>query len=198
MTKMNTLYIALFTVLLGVVMSTKVSASWRLAESSSELNFISTKNLHISEIHQFSQLTGSVSETGALDIKIDLASVETGIDIRNTRMREKLFLVDKFPEATLHAQLPEKVMQLKMGHSVTLNIPAKLTIMSTEKALTIAVQVSKTMDGQYIATSAQPILIGAGDFGLASGVELLQQIAGLSSISHSVPVTFNLIFEPEE
>ena len=111
-------------------------------------------------------------------------------------MREKLFLVDKFPKATLNAVLPEQVIKLKKGHSITVELPAKLTIMATEKSLTIAVQVSKTMDGQFIATSAKPILIGATDFGLKPGVELLQQIAGLSSIGLSVPVTFNLVFEP--
>ena len=196
MTKINMLYIALFTVLLSIVFSTKVNANWRLADSDSEVSFVSTKNLHISEIHKFSQLNGSLNKAGVLHIEINLASVETGIDIRNTRMREKLFLVDKFPKATLNAVLPEQIIKLKKGHSITVELPAKLTIMATEKSLTIAVQVSKTMDGQFIATSAKPILIGAKDFGLKPGVELLQQIAGLSSIGLSVPVTFNLVFEP--
>jgi hypothetical protein len=56
------------------------------------------------------------------------------------------------------------------------------------------VQISKTNSGQLIATSTQAILIGAKDYGLAAGVELLQKIAALSSISLSVPVSFNMVF----
>ncbi|MFT4937299.1 MAG: polyisoprenoid-binding protein YceI [Paraglaciecola sp.] len=196
MKKMNMVCIAFYGVLIMVTLSTKVSANWRLADSGSEVYFISTKNQHISEIHQFSQLNGSLTDAGVLRIEINLASVETGIDIRNTRMREKLFLVDRFPNATLDAVLPEELMKLEVGHSVNVELPVKLTIMTTEKLLNIAVQVSKTMDGKLIATSSKPTLIGAADFGLKSGVELLQQLAGLSSIGLSVPVTFNLTFEP--
>jgi polyisoprenoid-binding protein YceI len=176
----------------------QVSANWSLVESHSEVNFVTTKNLHVSEIHQFRELYGSLNDAGLLHIEISLASVETHNETRNTRMREKLFLVDKFPKATLEALIPEKLLQLKNGHSITAEIPAKLTIMAIEKPVNIIVQISKTMDGHLIATSAKPVLLGATDFGLTSGVELLQQLASLSNISLSVPVTFNVTFEPDK
>ncbi|MFT7216344.1 MAG: hypothetical protein ACI8R8_001411, partial [Paraglaciecola sp.] len=53
---------------------------------------------------------------------------------------------------------------------------------------------TRSSDGNITATSSKPILIAAADYGLQSGVELLQQIAGLSSIGLSVPVSFNLVF----
>jgi polyisoprenoid-binding protein YceI len=193
-TRIYIVYIALSTVILSVLFSAKVSADWQLAESDSEVYFVSTKNQNISEIHEFKGLDGNLTEAGVLRIEIELASVETGIDIRNIRMREKLFMVDKFPNATLDAVLPKELMQLKKGHSVNAELPVQLTIMTTVKPLNIVVQVSKTMDGQLIATSTKPVLIGAADFGLKSGVELLQKLAGLSSIGLSVPVTFNLTF----
>jgi hypothetical protein len=45
-----------------------------------------------------------------------------------------------------------------------------------------------------VATSTQPILISAADFGLTSGIEILQKLAGLSGIGLTVPVNFNLVF----
>lgn len=198
MTKIRNRYSAISAMLISMVFSLQVSANWSLVESHSELNFVTTKNLHVSEIHQFSQLNGSLNNAGLLHIEINLASVETHNETRNTRMREKLFLVDKFPKATLDAVIPEKIMQLKTGHSITVEIPAKLTLMAIEKPLKIVVQVSKTMDGHLIATSAKPVLLGAADYGLKTGVELLQQLASLSNISLSVPVTFNLAFKPDK
>jgi polyisoprenoid-binding protein YceI len=174
--------------------SIQAKADWRLINKQSAVSFISTKNLHNSETHQFTQLSGTLNRQGHLAIEIDLASVETGIDIRNTRMREKLFLVDQFPTASLNAILPKKIMQLNAGQSVLVELPATLKLMQFEKPITVVAQVSKTTNGQVIATSTQAVLISASDFGLVPGLELLQQIAGLSSIGLTVPVSFNLTF----
>tara|TARA_R110001632_G_scaffold155873_2_gene274113 strand:- start:68722 stop:69318 length:597 start_codon:yes stop_codon:yes gene_type:complete len=170
------------------------SADWRLLNNASHLNFVSTKNVNVSEIHHFSRLDGSLSSTGELSVDIDLSSVQTGIDIRNTRMREKLFMVDNFPKATLKATLPEEITKFTSGQSGTFIIPSKLTIMGQQHELEIEVQVTKTDHNRFVATSAKPILITAGDYGLQSGIDWLQNVAKLSSISPTVPVTFNLTF----
>ncbi|WP_166422576.1 YceI family protein [Paraglaciecola sp. 20A4] len=170
------------------------SADWRLLNDSSHLNFVSTKNVNVSEIHHFSQLDGSLSSKGDLSVDIDLSSVQTGIDIRNTRMREKLFMVDNFPKATLTATLPEEITQFTPGQSGTFVIPSKLTIMGQQNDVQVEVQITKTDHNRFVATSAKPILINAGDYGLQSGIDWLQNVAKLSSISPTVPVTFNLTF----
>jgi polyisoprenoid-binding protein YceI len=180
--------------LLFIVSFNIQAAGWLLSNEQSALSFISTKNQHFSEIHQFSQLSGSLSEQGKLTIEIDLASVETGIDIRNTRMREKLFMVEQFPSATISAMVPATIMQLKAGESLRLELPATLKLMSFENTITVSAQLSKTASGEFIATSTQAILISANDYGLAAGLEVLQKIAGLSSIGLSVPATFNVVF----
>jgi len=40
----------------------------------------------------------------------------------------------------------------------------------------------------------QPILLSADSFNLVSGIEILRDLANLSSISHAVPVNFTLFF----
>ncbi|MFT4993139.1 MAG: polyisoprenoid-binding protein YceI [Paraglaciecola sp.] len=194
MKQANIIFKITFYALLCTFFSVNALANWQLSNEQSTLYFISTKNQHISEIHHFTHLSGSLSEQGQLAIEIDLASVETGIDIRNTRMREKLFLVDKFPKATLRGSIPVKVMELKVGQSLTIKLPITLQIMGIEKSMTIMAQISLNDDGQLLASSTKPILISAADFGLKPGVELLQKIAGLGSIGLSVPVTFNVVF----
>ena len=180
--------------LASVLFGTMASADWRLVNEDSSLHFISTKNINVSEVHHFSQLNGKLSEKGTLSVEIDLASVATGIAIRDTRMAEKLFLVDQFPTAKLNATLPDNVLALKPGQTAGFVLPATVKIMSVELPISVSVQVTRSSDGNITATSSKPLLIAAADYGLQPGVELLQQIAGLSSIGLSVPVSFNLVF----
>jgi len=188
-------FLSLSTILICLsLFCSSANAHWMLVESESSLSFVSTKNQHISEIHQFKTLKGEFSPEGRLQIEIDLASIDSGIGIRDTRMQEKLFLVDKFPSANLTAQLPDSVLTLAKGSSISVRLPAELTIMGISKTITVTVQVSRKSDNGIVATSTQPILISAADFGLTSGIEILQKLAGLSGIGLTVPVNFNLVF----
>ena len=174
--------------------SATANAHWLLVKDESSLSFVSTKNQNISEIQQFTSLKGEFSPEGELQVKIDLASIDSGIAIRDTRMREKLFLVDKFPAANLTAQLPDSVLTLAKGNSISVTLPAELNIMGISKTINTTVQVTRKADNGIVATSTQPILISAADFGLTSGIEILQKLAGLSGIGLTVPVNFNLVF----
>ena len=109
-------------------------------------------------------------------------------------MREKLFMVDKYPSANLTAQLPDSVLNLEKGNSISVMLPAELSIMGISKTINATVQVTRKVDNGIVATSTQPILISAADFNLASGIEILQKLAGLSGIGQTVPVNFNLVF----
>ena len=46
------------------------------------------------------------------------------------------------------------------------------------------------------ATTTQPILLTASEFGLESGVAALQEVAGLNAISRVIPVTVALQLVP--
>ncbi|MEM5498566.1 YceI family protein [Paraglaciecola mesophila] len=178
----------------SLLVCASASADWQLLNKDSQLNFISTKNIKVSEIHHFSNLSGSLTSAGELSVDIDLASVETGIDIRNSRMREKLFMVENFPKATLTASLPKEIVAFTKGQAGTFTIPAKLSVLGQHKDIEVKVQVTKTDHNRFVATSVQPVMISAGDYGLQEGIDWLQNVAGLSSISPNVPVTFNLTF----
>jgi polyisoprenoid-binding protein YceI len=170
------------------------SAHWVLLADQSSLSFVSTKNQNFSELHHFKTLQAEFDAEGKLSLEIDLTSIDSGIAIRDTRMREKLFIVDKFPKATLSAQLTDSVLKLGLGKSISTTIPAQLSIMGISKTISVSVQVTRTADNSIVATSTQPILISAADFGLTAGLDILQKLAGLSGIGQTVPVNFNLVF----
>lgn len=179
------------------LISSSAFADWVVDNQQSKVFFISTKNINVSEVHHFKNISGTLAKNGTFALDIDLASVETGIEIRNTRMQEHLFKVSVFPKAHIEASIPSSVIKLQKGHNLHTQIPAVLSLMGIEKALDLDVIINKTNDQDFVVSSAQPILISAADVGLKEGVETLQKIAGLSSIGLTVPVSFNLVLSQD-
>lgn len=169
-------------------------AEWTLSPDSS-VKFLSTKNTDITEVHEFTQVSGSVSDKGNAEIAIDLTSVETGIGIRNERMQSMLFNVSDYATATVSADLPETMMlALKNGETATSLLPLTLELHGEKKDIEADVLATAAADGHVIVTTQSPVLVNAGEFKLAKGVEALREVAGLDRISTTVPVTFTLLF----
>lgn len=169
-------------------------AEWTLSPDSS-VKFLSTKNTNITEVHEFTQLSGSVTDKGNAEISIDLTSVETGISIRNERMQSMLFNVSDYTSATVSADLPDTMMlALKNGETATSVLPLTLELHGEKKEIEADVLATAAADGHVIVTTQSPVLVNAGDFKLAKGVEALREVAGLDRISTTVPVTFTLLF----
>ena len=115
---------------LSLVASVAVhAAGYTLAPADATVNFISTKAGSVAEVHRFGRVSGSLGEDGAVRLLIDLASVDTSIEIRNDRMRDMLFEIDRFPRAVIEAQIdPGRWQDLAAGESVALQVPASLTL----------------------------------------------------------------------
>ncbi|WJG09314.1 YceI family protein [Aliiglaciecola sp. LCG003] len=183
---------ALSAVLMGL--SLHAQADWELNNSESKLNFVSTKNVNVSELHNFGALSGTLSNSGAVQVSVDLKTVNTNIPIRDERMQAQLFEVTKTPQATLNAQLPKAVLNMQSGETIHLDLDADISIKNTSAAYKIGLTISKNNDGSFAATTSTPILIDANKHNLVTGIETLQKLAGLTSISLTVPVTFSVIF----
>ena len=179
------------TLLITLVITGSAHAGWDVT-ASSRVGFVSIKNNSIGENNVFEQVTGSISDAGHVAVSIDLTSVETGVDIRNERLKRMLFEVAKFPTARVQATLSASQLDaLKTAGSVseTVKVTVSLHGMSVDKLAALSVGVSE--DGLRV-TSTQPIVVTAQDFGLESGVAALQAIAGLNAISRSIPITVDL------
>ena len=82
-------------------------ANWHLDGESSRLSFITGKNGNTAEVHRFLVLHGTVDRKGVAALSIEMDSVSSGIPLRDERMREDLFEVERFAEAKVQAQLAE-------------------------------------------------------------------------------------------
>ena len=176
-------------------LASSAAAHWELDNNSSTLSFVTVKADHVGEVHTFDQLSGDINDDGSVQITIELASVNTLIDIRNERMQNMLFETNLFPQATISGQIDlDAVAEMDAGVSQAISVDFDLAIHGESSSYTADVLVTRTESG-VLASTVKPIIVMADTHGLVSGVEALREVAGLPSISRAVPVSFNVVFE---
>jgi YceI-like protein len=184
---------------LALFASSHAFAVWNLDSKSSSLSFVSTKAVDIAEVHHFTELAGRISDKGKAVITIGLASVETGIPIRNERMLKMLFEADKYPLATVRSKIDmETIDTISPGSSKRLTTELMLDLHGAQVAIDATVLVVKLDDDVLLVTSTAPVILNAGSADLADGIEALREVASLPSIGSAVPVSFVLVFEMSE
>ena len=184
-----------FCFLLASCVTTPTNAGWTLDSGNSTLSFISTKAINVAEVHNFGTLAGGVGDNGAVEITIDLTSVDTGIEIRDDRMQEMLFDTPSYSSALLNTSIDMGLLsELAPGDSSAASVGGELTLHGHTVPLTFDVLITRTSGSGLLVVSEKPVVISAAQFGLAEGVESLREIAGLPSISVAVPVSFVLAF----
>ena len=175
--------------------ASSAAAHWELDNNSSTLSFVTVKADHVGEVHTFDQLSGDINDDGSVRITIELASVNTLIDIRNERMQNMLFETNLFPQATISGEIDlDAVAEMDAGVSQAISVDFDLAIHGESSSYTADVLVTRT-DSGVLASTVKPIIVMADTHGLVSGVEALREVAGLPSISRAVPVSFNVVFE---
>ena len=180
--------------ILGLLVNSAVAvADWRVDPKGSHIGFASVKNDMIAENHTFTEVAGRVSATGAAEISITLASVETLIPIRNERMQTLLFNIAEFPMASVRSQVPtQELATMNTGESRVLNIDIMIDLHGAGVKKTVPVKVTSLGSDSFDVSSLGPIVVHASQFALSDNVEALRKIAGLQSIDLMVPVTFDL------
>ncbi|PSU45285.1 YceI family protein [Photobacterium frigidiphilum] len=188
-------YIFLLTGIALVSFSSSVLADWTLSPTDSSINFMSVKNAAVTEVHQFRNVSGSVTDNGDVKISIDLTSVDTAISIRDDRMKEMLFETGLFPVATLSATVDSDALSgLSAGKTMPIEAEFDLDLHGKKQLLTANLQVTGLENGGLQVNSINPIVIDSTAFKLDGGVAALQKVAKLNSIATSVPVNVQLFF----
>jgi polyisoprenoid-binding protein YceI len=163
---------------------------WQVVSESSRIYLVTTKKGHIAEVMNLPALSGQVSN-GQLTVQIDLSKIDSGIAVRDERMQKDLFETDKFKIATLTAAVPDSIW-----HNGKHKIVMTLSLHGKTRDLPAEIWVSELDNGQRLISLIKPVVVKAEDFDLAEGVDLLAKLASLLHISHSVPVTAELVLAP--
>ncbi|WP_434562746.1 YceI family protein [Pseudomonas sp. R1-6] len=183
------------TTLLLACATLPAQADWYLDGESSRLSFISSKNGNVSEVQRFLVLHGQVQPKGQARLEVELESINSGIPLRDERMRAELFDIKQFAEATITAQLDLMPIQdLANGAQLELRLPVTVDLHGKEHEYNVQLLATRLDERRFQVVTLEPVVLNAADFDLAPGLEKLRDLAGLSTISLSVPVSAVLIF----
>ncbi|WP_053214441.1 YceI family protein [Pseudomonas sp. Q12-87] len=170
-------------------------ADWYLDGESSRLSFISSKNGNVSEVLRFLVLHGQVQPDGLARLEVELDSINSGIPLRDERMRAELFEIKQFAEATVTAQIDlAPIQDLANGAQLELRLPLTVNLHGKQHEYNVELLATRLDERRFQVVTLEPVVLNAEDFDLAPGLEKLQNMAGLSAISLSVPVNAVLIF----
>ncbi len=179
--------------------SIKSPGHWVLDNERSSLAFVSIKAGDLPETHHFKSLSGDVDEDGSALVSIDLSSVDTGIEIRDERMREIVFgpiaAAGSAATATVSAELDvAAILALPPGSQMDQQVELEIGFGPVTLSQSVAMTILKLASDEVVVTSRQPILLNAGLLGISDALDTLQSLAGLPSISRAVPVDVQLTF----
>ncbi|PBJ19774.1 YceI-like domain protein [Pseudomonas sp. ACN8] len=193
MFKRSTFQTITFLLLASAALSAR--ADWYLDGESSRLSFVSTKNANVSEVQRFLVLHGKVDPEGLAQVEVELESINSGVPLRDERMRKELFQIDRFPDALITTKIDLRpINDLAPGAQLELRLPLTVDLHGKQHEYNAQLLATRLDDRRFQVVTLEPLVINAEDFDLAPGLEALRKMAGLSAISFSVPVSAVLIF----
>ena len=158
-----------FVFMLGVFLTSNALAL-ELDKSASSIHFISMKKNTVGEIHKFDKFSFELEDNDQFKLKIELVTVNTGIPVRDQRLRDVLFETVRFPQAIVSGKISKaQYNQLATGQSKTIKLDTHLYLHGIKQALPLVIEVLKQSDQSY-RIIGKPFLLNAKLFGLSNGV----------------------------
>lgn len=171
-------------------------AGWTVVPERSELTYLSSKMTGnfstVFENNRFTVFSGAVSAAGEVKLEVDLSSVNTGVAIRDERIKEFVFDVKNHPRATIGLSVGA-IGDKPYPPGYTQKVEAALTMRGITGRVGGEVSVVRTGGGLLVQT-VSPILINAADYGMFESFELLKDFVKLFNIPTTIPVSFKLFF----
>ena len=165
--------------------------------SRSTLNITSVKNDRIGELFTFKKVSGNLDDaSGKASIEIALDSIDSGIEIRDERMRKYLFNTEAFKTASFTADVDLQALKcLKPGEQHVVELEGELALNGYTVPMSFQTQVTRLDSGALSVATVTPGFIDVTRHKMAPGIEKLRNLAGLDNISLVVPVTFSVVFK---
>ena len=169
------------------------AAGWTLDAGGSKVAFGSIKKNSLGEVHSFPGLTGTVTPEGKVTVEIDVASIETNIDIRNKRMLR--YVLNGAPKAILSAQIDmAELTALEVGSTTEMDVTGKLNFNGKDIDIDTTMFVARLGKDKVIVNTDDMIMVSTADLGIDAGIDELMKLAKLPGITRVTPVTLRLVF----
>jgi OOP family OmpA-OmpF porin len=172
-----------------------LNEDWVLDPAQSNVYMQTEKLEHKIEKHRFTSLEGNVSKNGDASIKIDLNSIDTGVDLRNVRMRFLLFETFKYPYAVITAKIDRsKLSDLTSQSRISYVLRAHVDMHGIVKDLDIPVEIGRVNDNTISVSTIEPVQVSGETFDLMGGLGKLSDAMGGIRIVPSASFSFDLAF----
>ena len=182
--------------------STPASA-YQVDTAQSSVQFVTTKAGQpgvggISEVQSFKRYSGGMTADGRVSFDIDLASVDTGVGIRDERMRTMLFMVQASPQARFTAQIDAAVARaLPAAAFSDIELKGNLALAGQTRPVDAKLRITRLAGGALQVATRAPIVVDANQYGMKAGVEALREVMGLNFLASVAPVSFTLVLNAQ-
>jgi len=184
------------TFLLALLLSPLAMADWQLQTDYSRISFVSVKRGDSAEVQRFTGLTGAVDAQGGVRIMVPFSGLDSGLALRDERMRNDLFQVAQFSEAQVASQVDlASWEEMAVGASKVENIEFQISLHGQERRLKAEVLVSRIGEHNMQVSTLEPVLLKAVDFDLLDGLQRLKEISAVPEITPEIPVFAVLTFQ---
>lgn len=187
----------ILTACVALLLSVTASAQqYTLVAEHSGVYFMTTKARNITEVHSFKEVSGTIKE-GQAEVRVLLSSWDTNVAIRDERMTKHLLADDVALTASAALAVKPDWLALKVGESSSYETTVRFSALGVQFERPLVVRVSALAGDELQVNSITPVLLSTATLAINDGVATLQKLAGLSDISESVPVSFDLRFSKE-
>ena len=171
-----------------------LAPGWSMDQDASTLTFQSVKNGSVVETSAFSSYQGEIAPDGSATLTIQLDSVDTGIDLRNVRMRFLFFETFKHPEAKVETWVDlQAIAELASKRRMKLPLDFTLSLHGMQQRLQAEVAATLITDTMVSVSTVKPVEIKIAPFGLEDGIRKLEEAAKVTIVPSS-SVNFDLVF----
>ena len=179
----------------SIIISNSALADWTLDAGNSNLSYGTIKNGMIGESNTFKKISGSIDDSGHINIDIDLASVDTQLELRDERMRDIVFKVAGNPSAKLTGDMSLQAHNdQEVGTSRVIEATIGLELVGEKIDHDVMLVVTRLAENKVMVAPHGVIFIDADDYELLDALEELRVLAGLDTIETVVPMSFYLTF----
>lgn len=168
---------------------------WVLDPAQSNVYLQTEKLENKIEKHHFTSLEGNVRKNGDASIKIDLNSIDTGIDLRNVRMRFLLFETFKYPSAVITAKIDRsKLSEFTSQTRISYVLRAHVDLHGIAKDFDIPVEIGRVNDNTVTVSTIEPVQVSGETFDFMGGLGKLSDAMNGIRIVPSARISFDLTF----
>ena len=175
--------------------SSAALADWTLDAGNSNISYGTVKNDMIGESNTFKTISGYLNNNGQINIDIDLASIDTLIEIRDGRMRDIVFKVSENTTAKLRGDINLKDHDnQEIGTSRVIETTFSLEFVGQKIDHDVKLLVTRLAENKVMVTPHGVMFIDADDYDLLDAIEILRNLAGLDTIASVISMGFYLTF----